>query len=83
VLATAFGPNATLFARSASVKSLYQHAAHAHRDGGGRCKLDETGWINFQIPVNVATSALIEENYSCEEPAETSLREELVRRFKL
>lgn len=83
VLATAFGPNATLFARSASRKSRYAHAAHAHTGGASRCRLDEKGWINFRIPVGVPAAVLCEENYSCEEPAGTSLLAELARAVEL
>ncbi len=77
------GPNATLFARSASVESRFAHAAHKHSDGPGRCRLDADGWINLRIPVNVSASALRDETYSCEEPAGTSLLTEIERAVSL
>lgn len=83
VLATRHGPNATLFARSASVVSRFAHAAHKHSDGPGRCRLDADGWINLRIPVNVSASALRDETYSCEEPAGTSLLTEIERAVSL
>ncbi|MEX0663326.1 MAG: hypothetical protein WD598_00990 [Acidimicrobiia bacterium] len=78
VLASAFGPNAMLFARSASFETTYEHAAHVH-DGGGTCFLDENGWINFKLRVSVHTKVLGEDYYSCKEPEGTTLREELDR----
>jgi hypothetical protein len=68
VLADRFGPNATLFARSASLESPFHHPAHAHEDDPGRCALDQDGWINFRLPVSVPSDVLGEETYSCKEP---------------
>jgi len=79
VLANRYGPNAILFARSASVESRFAHPAHKHSDGPGRCRIDTDGWINLRIPINVPASALCDENYSCEEPAGTSLLTEIER----
>lgn len=79
VLATVFGPNATLFARSTSWESLFEHPAHAHDDGSSECKLDERGWIDFTIPVSVPKTVLTEETYSCEEPAGAPLHAELAK----
>lgn len=73
VLATEYGPNATLFARSASIGSTYEHPAHVHPDGGERCKLDRQGWVNFRLPVSVEVDRLGNDNFSCEEPDGTSL----------
>lgn len=73
VLATEYGPNATLFARSASIESTYEHPAHVHPDGGERCKLDRQGWVNFRLPVSVEVDRLGNDNFSCEEPDGTSL----------
>ncbi len=83
VLATSHGPNATLFARSASVESRFVHPAHRHPEGPGRCRLDADGWIDLRIPVSVPSSALCDETYSCEEPVETLLRPELKRAIAL
>jgi hypothetical protein len=82
VLASAYGPNATLFARSASVVTAYEHAAHVHPGGSFRCKIDEVGWINFGIPVSVSTIYLNEEYYSCEEPDSTDLLAKLADAMK-
>ena len=79
VLATAFGPNATLFARSASIRARYRHPAHLHEGGSSRCRLDKDGWIDFRLPVSVAAELLCEEFFSCEEPEGTTLAAELVR----
>lgn len=73
VLATAYGPNATLFARSASVGTTYEHPAHVHPGGSWRCKVDRKGWINFRLPVSVSIDVLSEKYYSCEEPEGTTL----------
>ena len=79
VLATAFGPNATLFARSASVPDRFSHPAHQHEGGPGRCRLNRDGWINLRIPVNVPSELLCNETYSCKEPDDAPLRAELAR----
>ena len=73
VLASAYGPNATIFARSASVATTYDHPAHVHPGGSSRCKLNASGWINLRLPVNVSTDSLTEEYYSCDEPDGTGL----------
>ena len=83
VLATEYGPNATLFARSASIGSTYEHAAHTHSDGGNRCKLDRQGWINFRLPVSVDADSLNNDNFSCEEPAGTTLLAAIERALEL
>ena len=83
VLGMQHGPNATLFARSASVPSPYEHPAHVHPDGRGRCQLDEDGWIYFRLPVSVPAEALCDDTYSCEEPAHSSLFAELERAVSL
>lgn len=79
MLASAYGPNSTLFARSASVRTTYEHPPHVHIGGSSRCQLDERGWINFRIPVNVSLDLLGEEYFSCEEPPGTTLWPELAR----
>lgn len=79
MLASAYGPNSTLFARSASVPTTYEHPPHVHIGGSSRCQLDERGWINFRIPVNVSLDFLGEEYFSCEEPPGTTLWPELAR----
>ena len=73
VLASAYGPNATLFARSASIATTYEHPAHVHPGGSSRCKINSAGWINLRLPVSVSTDSLTEEYYSCEEPDGTDL----------
>jgi hypothetical protein len=73
VLATAYGPNATLFARSASISTTYEHPAHVHPGGSARCRIGVQGWINFRLPVNVSTDVLDEDHFSCEEPPDTTL----------
>ena len=83
VLGTPHGPNATLFARSASIPSPYPHPAHIHPDGAGRCQLDRDGWINLRIPLSVAAAVLCDETYSCEEPAHSSLFAELEKATSL
>ena len=77
VLGTAYGPNATLFARSASIKTSYEHPVHIHPGGSSRCQIDERGWIDFRLPVNVASDFLGAECFSCEEPEGTTLWGEL------
>lgn len=79
VLATSYGPNATLFARSASIGTTYEHPAHVHPGGDSRCRIDENGWINFRLPVSVSSEFMSEEYFSCEEPAGTTLWSELAR----
>ena len=79
VLATAHGPNATLFARSASRPSPFSHDAHSHETVSERCKIDVQGWINLRIPVSVDADELNEDTYSCEEPPTTTLKDELRR----
>ena len=79
VLGTEYGPNATLFARSASVRRGFPHPKHAHSEGRGRCQIDQDGWINLRLPVSVASSALRDETYSCEEPEDSPLYAELER----
>lgn len=77
VLATAYGPNATLFARSASIGTTYEHPAHVHPGGSARCRIGVQGWINFRLPVNVPLDLLDEGHFSCEEPPDTTLRAEM------
>lgn len=77
VLATSLGPNATLFARSASRESPHPHVAHDHGSGSKRCKLDRDGWVNFRLPVSVAADFLSEHTYSCLEPDGSGLYEQL------
>lgn len=79
VLATTHGPNATLFARSASREAPFHHPAHVHDGGPGRCRLDEEGWIAFRIPVSVPSAVLSDETYSCKEPEGATLYAELAR----
>lgn len=79
VLGTQHGPNATIFARSASIPSPYPHPAHIHPDGAGRCQLDRDGWIDLRLPLSVPAAALSDETYSCAEPAHSSLHVELER----
>lgn len=83
VLATGYGPNAALFARSASVRSAYAHPAHDHANDFSRCQLDQDGWIDFRIRVVVPVSSLCDDNYSCDEPEESSLRTEMERILRL
>jgi hypothetical protein len=83
VLATRHGPNATLFARSTSVEGPFSHLAHVHSGGAGRCRLDQNGWINLRIPVNVPSSILCDETYSCEEPTAGGLLPALERAVAL
>lgn len=78
VLASAYGPNATIFARSASVPAPYEHPPHVHEGTSSRCEIKVTpAWINFRVPVNVSSDYLNEEYFSCEEPPGTSLWPEL------
>lgn len=77
VLADRFGPNATLFARSASRAAPFQHPAHIHAGGPGRCALDQDGWISFRLPVSVPSAVLCDETYSCKEPDDSALYAEL------
>lgn len=72
VLGTAYGPNATLFARSASIPTTYEHPVHVHTGGSSRCRITAKGWINFRMPVSVSVEILGEEHFSCEEPPETT-----------
>jgi hypothetical protein len=83
VLATRYGPNATLFARSASTPSAFSHPAHAHGSGSGSCQLDQDGWINFRIRVVVHSDALSDDTYSCEEPDGSPLLPEMERAMRL
>ena len=79
VLATEHGPNATLFARSASVRSGYPHPAHDHASEFSRCRLDRDGWIELGVRVVVDASCLCDDTYSCDEPEESGLRAEMRR----
>lgn len=74
VLATAYGPNASLFARSASVVSRYEHPPHSHPEEQSRCKLDAVGWLDFRVIVSVPATSLNDNTYSCEEPPSSDLR---------
>lgn len=74
VLASSYGPNASLFARSASVVARYEHPPHSHRDEQSSCKVDAVGWLDFRVVVNVPTSSLNDDTYSCEEPSSSDLR---------
>lgn len=64
VLAARHGPNATLIARSASVKGppLF-HPAHLQEGDPGRYRLDQDGWINFRVPVSVSSEVLSHTTY--------------------
>ena len=79
VLATPAGPNATVFARSASVELGYCHDAHDHDGGPGTCCLDDQGWIDFSVPVSVAAEDLNDRTYSCREPDGSQLYVEMDR----
>ena len=68
VLGSAFGPNATLYPRSSSVKTTFEHPRHAHAKYDHRCRLTDHGWINFRQPVSVEIGCLTMEFFSCEEP---------------
>lgn len=83
VLATKHGPNATLFARSASRRAGFVHLAHDHGSDTGSCKLDEDGWINFRIRVLVRSDALTDGSYSCREPDDSTLLAEMNRADQL
>lgn len=80
VLATEYGPNATLYARSTSWESPFAHDAHDHGDDPGRCCITKRGWINLRIPISVSAEELCDATYSCEEPAGTGLLEQLEKR---
>lgn len=82
VLANAYGPNATLFARSASTESSFSHPKHEHGPDQSTCKLDEDGWINFRIRVLVPAESLADDTYSCEEPGSSPLLDELERALR-
>jgi hypothetical protein len=73
VLATAYGPNGTLFARSGSIPARYEHPAHVHPGGSSRCMLKVRGWIDLRLKVNVSIDFLGMEHYSCEEPTGSPL----------
>lgn len=73
VLASEYGPNATVFARSASVVTKCKHAAHDHRSDEDRCRIDRDGWVNLTIPVTVPIEFLGMSTFSCEEPEESGL----------
>ena len=73
VLGTAYGPNATLFARSASIATTYEHPVHGHPGGSPRCRIDAKGWINFRLPLTVSVDVLDDEHFSCEEPPDSTL----------
>lgn len=74
VLATRPGPNATLFARSASYELGVEHSAHLHDDAQrNTCRLNLPGWIDLRVPVGVPTEALNDDTLSCEEPESSEL----------
>lgn len=77
VLASLYGPNASLYARSASRRARFEHPAHAHNDGQDGCRLDRTGWLDFRIVVGVPSTSLNDETFSCEEPKPSELRAHL------
>jgi hypothetical protein len=83
VLATRYGPNATLFARSASTPSSFAHPAHEHTKDSNSCMLDEYGWIDLRIRVLVPADSLCDGTYSCEEPEGSSLLVALGRAVRL
>ncbi len=79
VLASSHGPNATVFARSASRETAFSHPPHMHDGKVGSCALDLKGWIVYRVPVNVPATALCDDAYSCREPDEEWLLSELKR----
>jgi len=78
VLASAHGPNATIYPRSASIPTPTAHPAHVHDVTTG-CRVDIDGWVELRVPVTVAASALDGTTYSCEEPAGSPLLADLDR----
>ena len=80
VIADRHGPNATLYPRSRLRRRGFEHPAHSHVAGPGRCKLDESGRVVFPVPVNVPLEVLNDETYSCVEPDGSPLWEALERR---
>lgn len=83
VLATPLGPDAVLFPRStqpstrpSTPRARFQHGAHRH-DPPDPCKINKPGWVILAVPVKVDPSLLNEESYSCEEPEDSPLLDEL------
>ena len=73
ILATSFGPDATLYPRSASGKGI-RHRAHRHGANERPCDIRKDGWV-VREPVAVDSSLLDETSFSCAEPDGTGLLE--------
>jgi len=79
VLASSHGPNATIFARSASRETPFSHPAHPQDGPHGTCRVDKRGWIAYRVPVSVPAAVLCDNTYSCSEPDKEWLLSELKR----
>ena len=75
VLARISGPLATVYPRSTSRKTSYEHTAHNHEDAPQRCVVNKDGWITFRHPITISAADLANDNYSCLEPVPDSLIE--------
>ena len=82
VLATPFGPGATLYPRSASGTSGFRHRPHHHDEGEPPCRINRAGRVVFGVPVTVDSSLLDETSFSCAEPDGTGLLEEIRKKIE-
>ncbi|MDE0102022.1 MAG: hypothetical protein OXN89_06555 [Bryobacterales bacterium] len=77
ILATDLRPDAVLYPRSTKRSgNSFEHAAHSH-DPPGPCAIKRPGWVVLAVPVTVDTDDLNEKTYSCEEPEDSPLLDEL------
>jgi hypothetical protein len=83
VLANFTKPAAVLFPRSTSGGSGFSHAAHAHTQEEAPCQLNQDGWVVLGALVTVDSAQLNEDTFSCIEPQETGLCEQIKEALKI
>ena len=79
------GPNATMYARSASREDGVRHFRHIHAALQSSCKLNLDGWVLFKRRVVVVDwqSHLNDTTFSCREPQGSDLWADLKRARRL
>lgn len=81
ILATPVGPDTRLFPRSTQPPKSQRdrgirHGAHSHAPDPP-CRIDRPGWVLLGKEVTVDARLLGQDAYSCEEPEETGLLDEI------
>lgn len=83
LLGNRHGPNATMYARSATVEEGVEHPRHDDGHNSGRCKLNKRGWVLFARRVSVPDEQLTAATFSCSEPPDSDLRSHLSQARRL